>query len=149
MLTLGRVVRFDEIRGYGFIRPQEGGEDVFMHANDLLEEKYLFRAGSEVEFLLEEGDKGLKASDIRLVNQPAPEPGLHPAAAAAALQNSAESVPGSAQVDEHVELLAVEDFRIDLTEALLADAESLTAEQLKAVRSCVVELVRKHGWIVD
>ena len=34
----GKMLRFDEVRGYGFIVPDDGNEDVFVHANDLLEE---------------------------------------------------------------------------------------------------------------
>jgi cold shock CspA family protein len=65
LLTTGKVLRFDEVPGYGFIAPAEAGEDVFMHANDLIDEKYLYQEGSEVEFFLEAGDKGPKASQIR------------------------------------------------------------------------------------
>ncbi|NED08770.1 cold shock domain-containing protein, partial [Streptomyces sp. SID6648] len=72
MLTVGKVLRFDEVKGYGFIAPEEGGEDVFMHANDLVDEKYLYQAGSSVEFFLESGEKGPKASEIRLSYQPSP-----------------------------------------------------------------------------
>lgn len=122
MLTTGRVLRFDEVRGYGFIAPDEGGEDVFMHANDLLDDKYLYAEGSEVEFLLEMGDKGPKGAEIRLLR-----PAARPAAPAAR--------PGAGA-----------DFRTELTEALLDAVPTLTAAQLKQVRSCVLDLTRAQGW---
>ncbi|MEU7433865.1 cold shock domain-containing protein [Streptomyces sioyaensis] len=144
---VGKVLRFDEVRGYGFIRPKEGGEDVFMHANDLLEEKYLYQAGSEVEFSMEQGDKGLKASEIRLIRYPSPDHRNdrvpvsfpEPSVQAADVEES----------EEQVELLSVEEFRADLTEVLLDTAGSLTVDQLREVRSCVIDLVRKRGWVVD
>ena len=37
MLT-GKVVHFDDMRGYGFIAPDKGGEDVFVHANVLADD---------------------------------------------------------------------------------------------------------------
>lgn len=135
---VGRVLRFDEVRGYGFIRPKEGGEDVFMHANDLVDEKHMYHAGSEVEFSMEQGDKGLKASEIRLIRHPSP-----------ASPDSRSGGVSAEQGDQEVELLSCDEFRADLTEVLLDAAGSLTADQLKQVRSGVIDLVRKHGWIVD
>nr|WP_203616160.1 cold shock domain-containing protein [Streptomyces sp. SID13726] len=134
-MVRGKVVRFDEVRGYGFIRPEEGGEDVFMHANDLIDEKYLYQAGSEVEFSKEHGEKGLKASEIRLVRHASPEHRINRV--------------DIERDDDQVDLLSVEEFRIDLTEALLHRVESLTAGQIREVRTCVIDMVRKHGWVVD
>jgi CspA family cold shock protein len=65
MLT-GRVVRFDEMRGYGFIAPDKGGEDVFVHANVLGDDKYMFCAGLPVEFEVTEGERGLKAHSVHI-----------------------------------------------------------------------------------
>ncbi|MEI5103141.1 cold shock domain-containing protein [Streptomyces sp. PmtG] len=134
VLTVGKVLRFDEVRGYGFIAPETGDEDVFMHANDLVDEKYLYQEGSEVEFFMEMGDKGPKASNIRLVHQSGshqlPRGGLAPRAAAP--DRSASSADA---------------FARDLTEALLDSAGSLTGEQIKQVRACVVEFVRTRGWV--
>ncbi|MEV8411609.1 cold shock domain-containing protein [Streptomyces niveus] len=134
MLQVGRVLRFDEVRGYGFIAPDEGDEDVFMHANDLLDEKYQYKAGSEVEYLLEMGDKGPKASQIRLVNAPEPS----------------RSTPGTGPVDPHgdySDVLSPVELRNELTEALLQADPSLTGDQIKRVRTSVIELARSHGWI--
>lgn len=65
MLT-GRVVQFDEMRGYGFIAPDKGGEDVFVHANVLGDDKCMFCAGLPVEFEVTEGERGLKAHSVRI-----------------------------------------------------------------------------------
>jgi cold shock CspA family protein len=124
----GRVLRFDEVRGYGFIAPDEGGEDVFMHANDLLDDKYLYGEGCQVEFLLEMGEKGPKGSEIRLLT-PAPR-----AVAGAAGASAASRTPAG-------------DFRAELTEALIDAVPTLTAAQLRQVRGCVLELTRARGWL--
>lgn len=50
MALTGKVLRFDDTRGYGFIVPDGGGEDVFVHANELLDEKVSYGAGTPVEF---------------------------------------------------------------------------------------------------
>ncbi|WP_395576986.1 cold-shock protein [Streptomyces sp. BK79] len=136
---VGRVLRFDEVRGYGFIRPREGGEDVFMHANDLIDEKHMYQAGSDVEFAMEQGDKGLKASEIRLIRHPSPDSRI----------DRLPAERDDLRDDPREESLSCDEFRADLTEVLLDAAGSLTADQLKQVRAGVIELVRKNGWVVD
>ncbi|MEU7281180.1 cold shock domain-containing protein [Streptomyces sp. NPDC045431] len=137
MLMVGKILRFDEVRGYGFIVPREGGEDVFMHANDLVDDKYLYRAGREVEFYLEMGDKGPKASEIRLVDQPARRPAV-PAPAPA---------PGDDPDDDTLDVLTTAEFQAELTEALIDADGTLTAAQLKRVRASVTDLARSYGWL--
>ncbi|MFC9653857.1 MULTISPECIES: cold-shock protein [unclassified Streptomyces] len=131
MLKTGKIQRFDETRGYGFINPDEGGEDVFMHANDLLDEKYLYQAGRDVEFFVEMGEKGPKASEIRLIHQPS---GRRPEQLGAD-GGEAEGRSGAAG------------FRSELTDVLLDADGTLTADQIKRIRARIVELARTHGWI--
>ncbi|MCK8681102.1 MULTISPECIES: cold shock domain-containing protein [Streptomyces] len=139
MLTVGKILRFDDVRGYGFIVPNDGGEDVFMHANDLVDEKYLYQAGREVEFYLEVGDKGPKASEIRLVSPP-------PATARPA-RVALPRVGDDDVDDDTVDVLTAEEFRAELTEALLDADGTLTAAQVKRVRARLVELAADHGWV--
>jgi cold shock protein len=118
----GKVVRFDEIRGYGFVAPEGGGEDVFVHVNDLDVDKRLIAPGAIVEFTVEEGERGPKASNVRIVRN------------------------ARAGEDDDYPVSGLE-FREELTEALLTTAPSLTAEQIVKVRKAVLELVRDHGWL--
>lgn len=61
------VVRwFSESRGYGFIVPKGGGDDVFVHYSAIEMPGYrTLREGQRVEFLMEEGPKGREAQKIR------------------------------------------------------------------------------------
>lgn len=141
MLQVGRVLRFDEVRGYGFIVPNEGDEDVFMHANDLLDEKYQYKAGSEVEYILEMGDKGPKASQIRLVHAPA---------SPQTQRGDFGAGQGHGPADPHGEysdVLSPVELRNELTEALLQADGTLSGDQIKRVRTSVIELARSHGWL--
>ncbi|GGP94592.1 cold-shock protein [Streptomyces roseolilacinus] len=138
MLMTGKILRFDEVRGYGFIVPREGGEDVFMHANDLVDEKYLYQSGREVEFYLEKGDKGPKASEIRLVDRAA----RRAPAPRADREGDLDDLD-----DDTLDVLTTAEFRAELTEALIEADGTLTAAQLKRVRTRVLELARDHGWV--
>lgn len=64
----GVVKWFSESRGYGFIAPQQGGDDVFAHYSAIEMDGYrTLREGQLVEFLPRQGPKGLEAARIRAV----------------------------------------------------------------------------------
>lgn len=66
LILQGTVKKWLEFKGYGFIEPDTGGEDVFIHnseikgANDLTE-------GQKVEFDVETSYKGPKAINLRII----------------------------------------------------------------------------------
>ncbi|WP_338702039.1 cold shock domain-containing protein [Streptomyces sp. Q6] len=132
-MAAGRVVRFDGARGYGFIAPDDGGEDVFLHVNDLLIPESYLRTGLKVEFEIEDGDRGPKASSVRLAEGAfAPAPARHAAA------------DGD---DVLCDVLRVDEFTSEVTELLLRAGPSLTGEQILAIRRELVQNGRKHGWV--
>lgn len=61
----GTVKFFNEVKNFGFIEPEEGGEDFFVHKSDV--ESGSLSEGDEVEFETEEGDKGPKAANVEKV----------------------------------------------------------------------------------
>ncbi len=61
----GTVKWFNNAKGYGFIRPQEGGEDVFAHYSSIEMDGYKsLKAGQEVSFEMAPGPKGTHAMNI-------------------------------------------------------------------------------------
>ncbi|RMI46038.1 cold-shock protein [Streptomyces triticirhizae] len=144
-MAQGRVVRFDDIRGYGFIIPDEGGEDVFMHANDLLDDKHLYQPGAVVEFDVTEGERGPKASLVSVVRKGSGSDESGPAASSSRAESSAAGVVEDGLCD----VLSPREFRLELTETLLDGVPSLTAAQILQVRQGVERLARGHGWLAS
>jgi len=64
----GTVKWFNNAKGYGFIRPTDGGDDIFAHYSTITMDGYRsLKAGQEVTFEMVEGDKGLHATKIRTI----------------------------------------------------------------------------------
>jgi len=66
----GTMVRFFRGRGFGFIKPQEGGKEVFVHWEDLVTDDHYpyVEKGTEVEFLLVESDGNRSAKEVTLAD---------------------------------------------------------------------------------
>ena len=65
-MATGKVKWFNNAKGYGFILPEEGGEDLFAHYSSIEMDGYkTLKAGQEVEFDIMEGPKGHHAVNIR------------------------------------------------------------------------------------
>ncbi len=63
----GRVKWFSDEKGFGFLE-QEGGQDVFVHHTALEMEGFRsLSEGQEVEFELEQSDRGPRATNVRVV----------------------------------------------------------------------------------
>jgi len=64
-MSVGTVKWFSNAKGYGFISPDEGGEDVFAHFSAIEMDGYkTLSEGQKVEFEITDGPKGLQASKI-------------------------------------------------------------------------------------
>jgi cold shock CspA family protein len=135
----GSIISFDRNKGYGFVAPSSGGEDVFLHANDLLDDKTLMVPGQLIEFDLEEGERGPKASRVKVLSDSTGshhqtdfhQPRLEPAA------------------DDECDVLSPAELERELTEALLHVTPVVTGPQILDIRRRVAALARSHGWVED
>lgn len=65
-MALGTVKWFNDAKGFGFIEPEGGGEDVFAHFSAIQMEGFrTLKQGSKVSFDLVQGPKGMLAQNIR------------------------------------------------------------------------------------
>ena len=64
-MAKGKVARFFDQKGYGFIEPEGGGKDLFVHINEV--EGCQLQEGDTVEYEETEGRKGLQGSGVKVV----------------------------------------------------------------------------------
>ena len=62
-MSNGIVKFFNNTKGFGFITPDEGGKDVFVHQTGLTE---AIREGDQVSYDVQDGQKGLNAVNVRV-----------------------------------------------------------------------------------
>ena len=69
-MATGTVKWFNNAKGYGFIRPDDGGDDIFAHYSTIEMDGYKsLKAGQGVSFDTCEGPKGLHAQDISSIDE--------------------------------------------------------------------------------
>jgi cold shock protein len=65
-MATGTVKWFNDSKGYGFITPAEGGEDLFAHHTAIQMSGFkTLKEGQKVEFEVKRGPKGLQAANIK------------------------------------------------------------------------------------
>ena len=61
----GTVKFFNETKGFGFIKPDDSGEDIFVHSSGLIDE---IRENDKVEYDMEKGKKGMNAVNVKVID---------------------------------------------------------------------------------
>ncbi len=82
-MPMGTINRLMFDRGFGFIKPAAGGEDVWFHGNSLVEPLKFdqLRVGQEVQFEVQKSPRGFQARSVRAVGGAEPQADRTPARA--------------------------------------------------------------------
>ncbi len=68
-MTTGTVKWFNDQKGYGFITPEDGTKDVFVHHSNIVGDGYKsLSEGAAVEFETRAGEKGPEAIQVKVVS---------------------------------------------------------------------------------
>lgn len=121
-MSVGTVIRFDDLRGYGFIAPEDGGDDVFVHASDFGEKRHLAQVGVKVRYEAARSERGLKISSLTVL----------------------EEIP---EIPVSTSDPSIAEYRLELTEMMLGRVPSLTGEQIVLLRELLIESACRHDWL--
>ncbi|HOK96485.1 MAG TPA: cold-shock protein [Anaerohalosphaeraceae bacterium] len=65
-MAVGTVKWFDEKKGFGFIIPEDGGADLFVHHSNIIAEGFrTLKDGQKVQFEPAQGKKGMEATQVK------------------------------------------------------------------------------------
>ncbi|MFD6393802.1 cold-shock protein [Nocardia sp. NPDC060259] len=123
MLSTGRVVRFDEAKGYGFISSDSGNEQVFFHVNEMLIDESSVRPGMRVVFDARNGDRGKYAVNV-----------------GSSTEDPTTLVGDRPQLSREILL-------DEFTELIITSAPEVSGREVALFRRGFLALAEKHGWI--
>ena len=67
-MATGTVKFFNSEKGWGFIAPDEGGDELFVHYSSIQSNGFrTLEQGQKVEFQTEQTDRGLQAKDVKVL----------------------------------------------------------------------------------
>lgn len=159
MTVSGKVVHYDLNRGFGFLAPDSGGADVFLHINDIDIDEDLLKPGAKVDFDIEETDRGTKAVNLSVTEEASGDDHASPRGdrrdrhdhgrggdrhdrGARAPRTRVARGGGSGPMDSAA-------FTEEVTELLLDSADDLTAAQIVAIRQNITDFAVARGWVID
>ncbi len=151
MTISGKVVHYDANRGFGFLAPESGGADVFLHINDLDIDESSLKPGAKVEFDVEETDRGAKAINVSVTEEAHGDDAPPSRPHRRDNHDHGRSHGGDRDRGERPRRGrshgGSESLSEELTELLLDASDDLTAAQIVAIRSRVLDLAASRGWI--
>lgn len=146
----GRIVKFDRLRGFGFIEPDDGTDDVFVYAAEVGWGDDPVPIGARVEYSAVNGERGLRAAGARLIAPVAVAraggltvaPRAHDAAVV-----KVDAAVAAKVGEETVDVLSTAAYAAEITEVLMAILPEVTAAQIIAVRQRLVGAAFDRGWL--
>jgi cold shock protein len=148
-LATGRILQFDQSRGYGFVAAEDGGEDIFLHASVFHGDSDLLVSGTRVEFQIMAGDRGRKAYDAGLAEEESatrePAPAARPVPGPPLPALVTRVLPQEDE-DQMCDVLSAAELRQEITELLLNAVPELTGQQIVQARQGLLEFAKEHGW---
>ncbi len=159
----GKVVYFDSQRGFGFLNPDGGGDDVFLHVNDIDFDEALLRPDVSVTFDVIDAEKGKKAVNVAVVGAPA---GGDAPRRQAERRDHGDRHDHGGRHDrgdrrEHTRpkvehrprkesgSLDMQGFLDEVTELLLDSSDDLTAGQIIEIRQRFADFAYGRGWVTE
>jgi cold shock CspA family protein len=130
----GTVVKYDEERGYGFISPDDGGEDLFMHVREVLGAEEEISLHSRVEFDVVGAARGPRATAIRVIGS-------------APVERRAPAPREADDPDDGVDVLTEAAYTRHITEVLINAVPTVTGTQIIEIRQMMIAFARRHGWV--
>jgi cold shock protein len=166
-MSTGKLVTFDPIKGYGFIAPDSGGKDIFVHVEELGTKDV--STGARLKFQSINGSRGPKAYDVAILENsvdsrsPASLPPVTTLAgtelenvyvgarAPRALGDQvADSVArGVVDDDDGWDVLTAEEYSREITDVLIGTMPEITAAQIVEIRQRLVTKAEERGWLED
>lgn len=157
MSVSGKVVHYDTNRGFGFLAPESGGADVFLHINDIDIDENSLKPGAKVSFDIEETDRGTKAINVAVTEE---APAEDPAATRAHRRDDhghggnrhdrgdrADRGDRRGDRGDRPRRPRGGSLSEEITELLLESSDELTAGQIVAIRQRFIDLASAKGWI--
>jgi CspA family cold shock protein len=125
VMPTGRIIQFNQTRGYGFIAPDGGGEDVFIHSEELKGHVRGVQAGTRVQFDVVDGARGQKAYDVTVLGG-----------------------TGAAFTDDELsDVISATEYGSEVTDVLITFCPDIRAAQIVEIRDRLTASARQRGWV--